>query len=289
MGRFLLILLATVLVEGRGPRVTTVQLSDELPSRGRLGGVSVDAEGFIYLSDFGSTVWRVAPQGAVEIVDSSLRGASGNTIDSAGNLYQASFRDNRIVRIDREGNLENYATEGLDGPVGLVFDGSGNLYVCNCSGNYIAKVDARGQTTRFAQSPDFDCPNGITLDRSGYFVVASFNNGYLVRVSPDGDPKTWVDVPEGRNAHVVATEHGLYVTKIESNRIYRVDRAGKIEAFAGTGEQGFEDGPALLSTLSRPNGIAVSPDGRALYVNNLEGPWRGMEPTMIVLRRIDLP
>ncbi len=98
-----------------------------------------------------------------------------------------------------------------------------------------------------------------------------------------------MEVPEGRNAHVAATEHGLYVTKIESNRIYRIDRAGTIEAFAGTGELGLDDGPVLEATLARPNGIAVSPDGRALYVNNLEGPWRSSEPTNIILRRIELP
>jgi len=281
--------LALVVLATAEPRVTTIDLDDDLPSRGRLGGVSVDDDGFIYVSDFGSTIWRISPEGGVEVLDNSLRGSSGNTIDSAGNLCQASFRDNHIVRIDRQGNLENYATQGLDGPVGIVADGSGNLYVCNCSGNYIAKVDANGKTTRFAESPDFDCPNGITFDASGYFVVASFNNGYLVRVSPDGEAKTWVEVPEGRNAHVAATEHGVYVTKIESNRIYRINRAGNVEAFAGTGELGLDDGPALEATLARPNGIAVSPDGRSLYVNNLEGPWRGSEPTNIILRRIELP
>jgi sugar lactone lactonase YvrE len=281
-------LVVVTLTEGRAPQVTTLDLDDELPSRGRLGGVSVDDEGFIYVSDFGSTVWRISPEGGVEVLDNSLRGTSGNTVDSAGNFYQASFRDNRVVRIDREGKLDDYVTEGLDGPAGITFDGSGNLYVCNCSGNYIAKVDSRGQASRFAQSPDFACPNGITFDPSGYFVVASFNNGYLVRVSPEGETSTWVDVPEGRNAGVVATELGVFVTKIESNRIYRIDRAATIEAFAGTGELGFKDGPALESMLSRPSGIAVAPDWRTLYVNNLDGPWRGSEPTKIVLRRIEL-
>jgi len=288
MLRALLVLTALTLVEG-SPYVSTLDLDDELASRGRLGGVSVDDRGFIYVSDFGSTVWRIAPDGGVEVFDNSLRGSSGNTVDSAGNFYQASFRDNRVVRIDREGNVEDYATEGLDGPVGLTMDGSGNLYVCNCSGNDIAKVDHKGRTTRFAYSPLFDCPNGITFDRSGYFVVASFGNGHLVRVAPDGEAKPWVEVPEGRNAHVVSTEYGLFVTKIESNRIYRIDHAGNIEPFAGTGELGFKNGPALKATLSRPNGIAVSPDGLALFVNNLDGPWRGSEPTNIVLRRIELP
>lgn len=271
------------------PRVTTLDLHDELSSRGRLGGVSVDADGNLYVSDFLRTIWRISPDGAVEVLDSSLRGSSGNTVDRDGNVYQASFRDNRIVRFDESGRLETYVDEGLDGPIGMTFDGSGNLYVCNCSGNYIAKVDARRRTTRFAESPDFDCPNGITLDGNGDLVVASFNNGYLVRVSPDGEATTWVEVPEGRNAHVAATVDGVYVTKIESNRIFRVDPSGTVEPFAGTGELGLDDGPALEATLSRPNGITVSPDGRALYVNNLEGPWRGSEPTKIILRRIELP
>lgn len=289
MLRVALALVILGLAEGRAPRVTTVELDSELASRGRLGGVSVGPEGSIYVSDFGATLWRVSTDGSVEVVDSSLRGSSGNAVDGAGNIYQASFRDNRVVRIDREGNLVDYVTEGLDGPIGIVFDGSSNLYVCNCSGNYIAKVDTQGRATRFAQSPDFDCPNGIALDASGYFVVASFNNGYLVRVSPEGETTTWLEVPEGRNAHVVSTEYGLFVTKIESNRIYRIDRAGKLEPFAGTGELGVDDGPALEATLSRPNGIAVSPDGRALYVNNLIGQWRGSERTAIVLRRIEIP
>ena len=172
-------------------RVGTLDLHDELPSRGRLGGVSVDARGFIYVSDFGRTVWRISPEGAVEVLDSSLRGSSGNAVDGAGNLYQASFRDNRIVRIDPDGKLEDYVSSGLDGPVGMTTDGAGNLYVCNCSGNYIAKVTTDRRVERFAESPDFDCPNGITFDPSGYFVVASFNTSYLVRISPDGEAETW--------------------------------------------------------------------------------------------------
>ena len=269
-------------------RVGTLDLHDELPSRGRLGGVSVDARGFIYVSDFGRTVWRISPEGAVEVLDSSLRGSSGNAVDGAGNLYQASFRDNRIVRIDPDGKLEDYVSSGLDGPAGIATDGAGNLYVCNCSGNYIAKVTTDRRVERFAESPDFDCPNGITFDPSGYFVVASFNTSYLVRISPDGEAETWLEVPEGRNAHVAATEHGLFVTKIESNRIYLIDRAGGIAPFAGTGELGLEGGPALEATFSRPSGIAVSHDGRSLYVNNLDGPWRAGEPTTIILRRIGL-
>ena len=270
------------------PAVTTIDLDEVLPSRGRLGGVSVDANGSIYVSDFGRAVWRISPAGEVDVLDSSLRGSSGNAVDAHGNLYQASFSDNRIVRIATDGTVETYVAKGLEGPIGLAVDGSGNLYVCNCLGDYIARVRPNRTVQRFATSPEFDCPNGIAVDTNGDLIVASFEHGRLVRVSPQGRAKVWVEVPEGRNAHVAVTQEAVFVTKIESNRIYRIDRSGTAEPFAGTGELGLGDGAALETTLSRPNGIAVSRDGSSLYVNNLEGKWRGTKSTKIHLRRISL-
>ncbi len=38
----------------------------------------------------------------------------------------------------------------------------------------------------------------------------------------------------------------------------------------------------------RPNGIAASPTGDVLYVNNLVGEWCGQARTVLVLRRIKL-
>lgn len=286
--RVLVLGVVTLALLQGNPVVTTIDPEEELPSRGRLGGVSVDSNGSIYVSDFGRTVWRVSPAGDVDVLVSSLRGSSGNAVDSQGNLYQASFSDNRIVRVTPDGTVETYAEKGLEGPVGVAVDGSGNLYVCNCLGDYIARVRPDKTVQRFATSPDFDCPNGIAVDTNGDLIVASFEHGRLVRVSPRGRARAWVDVPEGRNAHVAVSEDAVYVTKIESNRIYRIDRSGNIEPFAGTGELGLDDGAALQATLSRPNGIALSVDGSTLYVNNLEGAWRGTMPTKIHLRKISL-
>ncbi len=61
--------LALVVLTTAEPRVTTLDLDDDLLSRGRLGGVSVDDDGFIYVSDFGSTIWRISPEGGVEVLD----------------------------------------------------------------------------------------------------------------------------------------------------------------------------------------------------------------------------
>ena len=78
------------------------------------------------------------------------------------------------------------------------------------------------------------------------------------------------------------------MTKVAPNRIYRVFLDGRYERFGGTGKVGLEDGSLAEASLARPNGIAVSPDRGTLFVNNLDGPWRGDEETLIVIRKIRL-
>lgn len=269
--------------------VGTLATDEELLSNGRLGGVSVGPRGEIYVSNFGRSLWRVETDGRVVKLLSSLQGASGNAVDRDGNVYQASFVDGRIVKVTPRGRVIPWVEEGLSGPVGLALDPRGALYAVNCKANTVSRISPRRRVERFAQSEDFDCPNGIAAEGDGQLVVVSFKNGKVVRLSPDGAARTIADVPEGGNAHVAVVGGSLLVTKIEANRVYAIDPGGAVRPFAGSGTLGLEDGPALVATLARPNGIAVSPDGRTVYLNNLDGPWRGSEITRIVLRTIRLP
>lgn len=278
----------TPLLSQSAPVVETIALTESLVSRGRLGGVSVASDGTLFVSNFGATTWRISTSGEVEVVIEDLRGSSGNALGPGGDLFQASFLDNRIVRVGSDGTVEDYVIDGLNGPVGLAAMPDGTLFVCNCRGNSISRVDAHGHVSRFATHEALDCPNGITADPAGNLYVVSFNNGTLARVRPNGTVEVVAEIPAGRNAHVAYANGALYVTKIESNRVYRVSEAGLVEPFAGTGELGFDDGQALQATLARPNGIASSADGATLYLNTLRGEWRGEERTEIVLRRIRL-
>jgi pimeloyl-ACP methyl ester carboxylesterase/sugar lactone lactonase YvrE len=282
-------LLVAHLRDPRGAaRVTTVKTDRPLPSNGRLGGISVAPDGALYVSNFGRTLWRVDPDGTATPVDRTLKGSSGNAVAADGTVYQASFLDGRIVRIRPDGEVETWVEGGLHGPVGLAIGAGGNLYVCNCRSDSIARVRPDRTVEPFAESPDFDCPNGIARDIDGSLVVVSFKNGHVVRLGPHGASERIATLPDGGNAHVAVTPDALYVTKIESNRIYRLARDGTYAPAAGTGEPGLKDGPAKQATLARPNGIAASADGTILWVNNLIGPWRGEEETEIVIRRIDL-
>lgn len=272
------------------PAVSTLALSQELPSVGRIGGVAVGPDGNLYVSNFRASVWRVSPDGQVTLLTNTLQGSSGVAVDASGNVLQGSFVDNRIVKISPDGTVENLVTEGLDGPVGIVADPDGSIYVTNCRGRNVTRIAPDGRSSVFASGEHFNCPNGITRGPGGDLYVANYADANVIRIDAQGSQTVFAVVPEGQNAHLVYTGEALYVTKIASNRVYRVSPDGKSALpFAGSGELGLADGPALEATLAQPNGIAVNPDSTVLYINNLDGPWKGDQPTRIIVRRLTLP
>lgn len=267
------------------PSVTTLELSAAIPSAGRLGGVAMDRRGNLYVANFGASVWRVAPDGAVTELTSSIRGTSGNTVAPDGRLLQASFLGNAVLEIRPDGTLVPVVTDSLDGPVGVAADAAGRIWVCNCRGNSVSIVEPDG-AIHVARDSLFDCPNGITLGPDGDAYVVSFNNAHIVRLAADGTARRHATLPPGRNAHIARATGALWVTRIAESTLWRVDDDGTAEKVAGTGVAGLEDGPLDRARLAYPNGIVASPDGRWLWMNNLEGAWRGDEPTRIVLRRV---
>jgi sugar lactone lactonase YvrE len=270
--------------------VTTLRLSSELPSRGRLGGLAIDSDGNLVVSNFGASVWRLGGSGQVTRLAQELRGSSGTGVARDGTILQASFLDNRIMRISRDGSINTWASEGLSGPVGVVATRDGGAFVTNCRSNTISRVAPDGTVSAFSSGTLFDCPNGITFGPDGSLYVVNYNNGDVVRVDSEGRAALFAGIPESQGAHIAYARGMFYVTAIGANRIYRVSRDGRtVTLFAGTGEAALSDGPALKASLSRPNGIAVSPDSTAIFVNNLDGEWKSDMPTRIVIRRIDLP
>jgi len=238
------------------------------PLVGGVGGVAVDRAGFIYSADFGETVYKITPDGRVSVFATGLYGASGNAIDSKGNLLQSSFNGHYISKIDRHGNQEIFADSGLSGPVGIAIDPDDNLFVCNCPSNTITRVDARGAVTEFAQSDLLNCPNGITRGPQGNLFVVNFSDGRMLKITPDGSVAEFATIPGGGNGHVAFARGNFYVTAFQGQRLYRVSPAGEVIHVAGTGALGEIDGSALEATFSWPNGIAAGPQGDRLYIND---------------------
>lgn len=272
--------------------VETLQLSAPIPNMGRLGGITIDKLGIIYVADFRDKVWQVTPTGERTLFAKGLYGASGNTIDIKGNLIQSNFYGNSVVRIDRNGNSSLISEENLNGPVGVITDASYNIYVCNCYGNTITKINNKGESNIFSTSNLFNCPNGITFGPTDELYVTNYGNDIIVKITPEGKVSEFTTIKGGQgNAHITFSKGNFYVTKIKANTLHRITPEGKSFLIAGSfGTQGFKDGTALKATFSQPNGIASSPFGGDLYVNTLNGDWviNGISPGTIDIRKIDI-
>jgi len=77
-------------------------------------------------------------------------------------------------------------------------------------------------------------------------------------------PATVLSYPGG----VLADPAGnrLFIADSSHNRILISDLSGKLEEAVGSGKQSFDDGAASEATFNSPQGIALSPDGKTLYV-----------------------
>ncbi len=241
------------------------------------GGMDVDADGNIYAADFGASldgppgtrVYKITPHGEVSVFAEGLVGASGNDFGSTGDLFQSNISAGKVSRIAPDGTVTDFATEGLRGPVGIAIDGEDSLHVVNCSDGTIRKITQDGTSTQFATSPLLVCPNGITLADDGNFYVANFGNGDVLRVSPAGAVSRLVTLPGNNNGHILFGNGVLYVVARSAHQLYEVTLDGEVTLLAGSGHRGQRDGAAVDAQLSLTNDVALSPDGRTLYFNDV--------------------
>ncbi len=286
--RIAAVLLFTTALVGPGRvSVETLATNAPIPSAGRLGGVAIDAEGRIYVANFGADVWRVDVSGDATVLASGINGSSGNAFLGDA-LLQAEFVGNRVLRVEQDGTQSVYAETDLNGPVGIAVSADDDAYVCNCEGNSITRIAATGETSVLVASPEFNCPNGISVGPDGALYVVNYSDAKVLRVTPGGELELFATLPGTGNSHIVWAQGAFFVTKIADNKVYRLTLDGEAEWFAGSGETGLADGPLRTATLNAPNGIAVMPDESMLVLNNLRGQWKGKQPTEIVLRSIPL-
>ncbi len=260
-----------------GNQTNSVETIAEIP--GGSGGLVVDAEGTIYSADFGALlgdqatagkrIYRITPDGTTSVFAEGFYGATGLAIDSQGNFYQANIRGNVINKITPDGKVSVYAAEGLEGPVGIVFDDQETLWVANCGGGSIQKVTREGVSTRFAESDLFKCPNGMTVDDDGTLYTANFYSGDVIKITPAGEASVLATIPGNNNGHILYLDNNLFVVARTAHQIYEVSLSGEVTLFAGCGSKGGQDGPRLAASFCYPNDIAISPDGKTLYVNEV--------------------
>jgi len=88
----------------------------------------------------------------------TVEAASGIALDSMGNIYIASFKENKIYKISLAGEKSILTdSELIKSPIGLAIDKTDNIYVANYGANNIIKISPSGTTSVFAyiQKPYF--------------------------------------------------------------------------------------------------------------------------------------
>lgn len=235
---------------------------------GQTGGITVAPDGTIFVADFANQVWKVSPDGAMTVLTTGFTKAAGCALDPDGNLYQVDHGQNKIWKVAPDGSKTDLALKNLRGPVGIAYRQDGDLFVTSYNGQSILRIAPGGSPEIVSEGGLLSGPNGITLAPDGRIFVVNYNDGALLQILEDGTQKLITVLPAKGNGHLVWHKDGMFVTARRANQIYHVTPLGEVTLVAGNGHQGVEDGIATTARFGLPNGIAISPDGKYLYVND---------------------
>ena len=151
---------------------------------------------------------------------------------------------------------------------GPVWDPRGFLYVSDEEKNKLSRVYPDGRIETVLEIGD---PDGSTLDSKGRLVTTASVLRAIIRVEADGKYKVLADKYEGKrfnspNDIIVGPDGALYFT----DPTLDLPKGDRQELpYQGVFRLGDDGSVRLLtSDLVQPNGLAFSPDGKRLYVDD---------------------
>lgn len=157
----------------------------------------------------------------------------------------------------------------LEGPV---FDTHGNLYVSDIPFGRIFRIDPAGEWEQVAQWAGE--PNGLKFLNDRELIVTDYRNGLMVCDVTTGAVRPFLDRRNSerfkgvndlvfdRSGNLYFTDQGQTGLHDPTGRLYRLRTDGRLDL--------------LLSNVPSPNGVALSPDERLLYLAVTRGNqvWR---------------
>jgi len=194
-----------------------------------------------------------------------------------------------IVRLDpvfdllvpRDAQIEKVAG-GFQFTEGPLWRPEGLLWFSDVTGNVVRSLtpegkaqiliqDAGGQT--YAPAGSFVGPNGMIADKEGMVLLCQHTNRRIVRVARDLTMSPYVEKFEGKrfnspNDLVYKSDGALYFTDPPYGLLKQDDDPAKELTFNGVFRYGSGKLQPLIKDLTRPNGLAFSPDEKILYVAN---------------------
>ncbi len=237
---------------------------------GFITDLSIDQSGRLLVAEY-YQISRFDLTGASNPVETVLISGNANVPGLTGNppylgydIHLAADHSNNILIIDTDENVVrrmspnlaiatvaglsfSEAARSLDGtgsaarfhyPYGLCTDVAGNLYAADPEDNVIRKISQDGTVTTLAGLA------GTSGNSNGTGSVAHF-------LRPCG----------------IATDRlgQIYVADTQNKMIRKISPSGEVSNFAGSGDFGFQDGPASAATFYAPTDLTIDSSGN-LYV-----------------------
>jgi gluconolactonase len=168
---------------------------------------------------------------------------------------------------DHDAKLTTVAT-GFGFTEGPVWDPSGFLYVSDEEQNKIYRVYMDGHKETLLSLGD---PDGNTFDRQQRLIDTASVLRAIIRVAPDGQYTVLADRYQAQrfnspNDVVTGPDGALYFTDPTLDLPKDQKQETPFEGVYRLGDDG--NVRLLIKDISQPNGLAFSPDGRHLYVDD---------------------
>ncbi|MGI4835409.1 MAG: SMP-30/gluconolactonase/LRE family protein [Janthinobacterium lividum] len=156
---------------------------------------------------------------------------------------------------------------------GPAVDKAGNVFFTDQPNDKIYKYDTSGKLTVFLTPAGR--ANGLYFDKQGNLIACADAQNQLWRISPQGKVTVLADrvdgrLPNGPNDVWVSPRGGLYFTDPYYKRDYwPTGHPGPAPQNVYYLAPGSHQPVAVETTLTQPNGLIGSPDGRTLYVADI--------------------
>lgn len=236
------------------------------------GGIAYDRDGNLYFTDSKNDLIR--------------------KLDTEGNLTTiAGITANTRKKEDKE-EKESKKLVKLNHPHSIVINSSGEIYFTDRDSHSIKKIDTEGNLVTVsgsgkqgyqdgtAEEAEFNYPSGLAIDESDNIYIADTNNHKIRKLSKDGTVTTISGTRKGYSSGninfarfdsptylTIDGSGNIYVADEGNHKIRKISNEGFVTSIAGIG-QGYQDGLGREAQFNEPKGLAVSTDGKKLYVSD---------------------